>query len=893
MKSRHYLWSVISFLISFFWANIASAQSVTGLSLTPPDSDLSVGYLSNIFGVVDGVLSGTGSQLLGAMFGIFNGAVLVLGGIVIIYTLFVSTLNTAQEGEVLGKRWSSMWIPLRSVIGIALLIPKASGYSFIQIFMMWVAVMGVGAADSIWNRSLDYFLGGGVLIQQNTTLNSNANSSVGGSDAILTGSASLLRSLTCMNMLQKQLESYRQSQIDAKSTNVYSPIPNFYSNVTGLFRSLNSVGGGTVSFPYSPPLPAGSNATNFSALNGVCGSVSWTNTLENSKGNVVSTSGMPSNVANQLNNSRGIAVQSMVSQLNGAAQSITNNAISAKPIELGHILNSGQKPPIWGGGSLTLPANYLLPGNILAMATNTYLGLMGPALNYAQNASSLQSLAEQWITNAKKDGWIMAGRYYYDVIGLNTRMFISEKNPPSFDAKPLANISTSEAKNWFQYGNYLANIDTLVNVNTSNYTVGSTSPYITDSQTYARSLTYGNVGIVFTPADTGKSGQAFIDNGVALMSGGIFSIIQGFVQLGEAQQTNANPIVSLGILGSGVVSITTYIFIGLAIAAAVAVGIIGAAWGFTFSSAVLAVIMILMSIFGPVLMVLLVTGLTMAYYIPIIPFIIFTFGAIGWLISVIECIIAAPLVALGIAHPEGQEILGKAEPAVILLVNVFLRPTFMIFGLLIGMMLSYVGVWILNAGFGPAYASASAAAVVGLAWIFFPIFIMVIYTVLVMQVVQKSFTLIHVIPDEVLKWIGGNIKGMGGEAEAEQKVSGGARTAAETGGQAISKAPDAGKAKAEDASKREDSDFVSLQKEKQSGSSASGQAGGQGSTGAGGGGSTSGGTSGGSVGGAGGASSSGGGSEGGSGGSSSGMGSSSGSGSSSSSSSSSSIESED
>jgi len=838
MKSRH-LWSVISFFVSFatfFWTSVASAQTVSGLTLTPPDTDLSVGYLSNIFGVVDGVLTGTGSQLLGAMFSIFNGAVLVLGGIVIIYTLFVSTLNTAQEGEVLGKRWSSMWIPLRSVIGIALLIPKASGYSFIQIFMMWVAVMGVGAADSMWNRALDYFLGGGILIQQNTRLDNSSLTDVGGSDAILSGSANLLRSLTCMNMLQKQLELYRQSQIDSKANSVYDPVPNFYSNVSSLMRGLVSVGS-TVPFPYASPPPPGSSATDYSKLNGVCGSVSWTNVLLDSNGNVASTLGMPGNVANQLNNSRGMAVQAMISKLNGPAQSIVNNALSAKPLELGHILDSKASPPVWGGGVITAPTTYLLPGSLLADATNTYLGLMGPALNYAQNASDLQKLASGWIAASKKDGWIMAGRYYFDVIGLNKRMFITEKSPPTFDVNSIATIASpnGEVRNWFLYGNYLSNIDSLLNKSTANYQVGPSSAFITDAQIYAKSLTYGNVGYIGSPADTGKTGETIINNMVNFLSGGIFSIIQGFVQLGEAQKTNSNPVISLGVLGSGVVSITTTIFVGLAIVAATAVGIIGAAWGFTFSSAVLAVVFILMSLFGPVLMVLLVTGLTMAYYIPIIPFIIFTFGAIGWLISVIECIIAAPLVALGIAHPEGQEILGKAEPAVILLVNVFLRPTFMIFGFLIGMMLSYVGIWILNAGFGPAYTSASGAAVSGIAWIFFPIFIMVVYTTLALQVVQKSFTLIHVIPDEVLKWIGGNIRGMGGEAEAEQKISGGVKTGAETTGQAASKAPEAGQKKAEDKSKRDDSGELTLSEDKKGGSSASGKTQGQGDTGAGGG----------------------------------------------------------
>ncbi|MCK1871937.1 hypothetical protein MXE23_14935, partial [Legionella pneumophila] len=42
------------------------------LSFAPPASDLSVVFLGNLFGVVDGVLHGTGSQIMGNMFGVFN-----------------------------------------------------------------------------------------------------------------------------------------------------------------------------------------------------------------------------------------------------------------------------------------------------------------------------------------------------------------------------------------------------------------------------------------------------------------------------------------------------------------------------------------------------------------------------------------------------------------------------------------------------------------------------------------------------------------------------------------------------------------------------------------------------------------------------------------------------
>ena len=138
----------------FFFPLLAMADSA--LSLTPPTSDYSVMFLGNLFGIVDGVLHGTGSQIMGAIFTVFNSAVLALGGIVIMYTLIVGTMNTAHEGEMLGHKWSSIWIPVRSTMGLALLIPKASGYCLMQIFVMWVVVQGVGAADKVWDGALDY-----------------------------------------------------------------------------------------------------------------------------------------------------------------------------------------------------------------------------------------------------------------------------------------------------------------------------------------------------------------------------------------------------------------------------------------------------------------------------------------------------------------------------------------------------------------------------------------------------------------------------------------------------------------------------------------------------------------------------------------------------------------
>src|ERR1700733_1323844 len=149
-------------LLGLLFPTLVLAADGSSISFAPPPSDYSVVFLGNIFGVVDGVLHGTGSQIMGNMFGVFNSAVLALGGIVIMYTLMVSTMNTAHEGEMLGKKWSEIWVPMRSTLGLALLIPKATGYCLMQIFVMWIVVQGVGAADKIWAAALSYLNRGGV-----------------------------------------------------------------------------------------------------------------------------------------------------------------------------------------------------------------------------------------------------------------------------------------------------------------------------------------------------------------------------------------------------------------------------------------------------------------------------------------------------------------------------------------------------------------------------------------------------------------------------------------------------------------------------------------------------------------------------------------------------------
>ena len=240
--------------------------------------------------------------------------------------------------------------------------------------------------------------------------------------------------------------------------------------------------------------------------------------------------------------------------------------------------------------------------------------------------------------------------------------------------------------------------------------------------------------------------------------------------------------------------------------------------------AVFALLMLVLPFLFAWMAIMLAVGFITAYYIPFVPYMIFTFGSIAWLMAVIEAMVAAPIVALGITHPEGNEAFGKGEQAIMLILNVFLRPAMMVIGFFTAIMLSYVTVWILNAGFenvssfmlgtgGGDVINVSASTSAGLqagesggdvmtaaaneisphgykgwAGIYAFFFSVLMYTSLYVIVVQKSFTLITLLPDKVLRWIGGQPESIGAETaqwgeEAKQKVEKAGGETAKVGGQ--------------------------------------------------------------------------------------------------------------
>lgn len=135
---------------------------MSAMPFSPSPTDQSVLMLRKIFGpIIDVLVSGadpntvqSSSNLLATMFVTFNSGVLVVGSIIIAYVIAMGAINTANDGEAMGKAWSTVWTPVRIVAGAGVLLPSTSGYSFIQMLVLMISLWSAGFASSIYKSGL-------------------------------------------------------------------------------------------------------------------------------------------------------------------------------------------------------------------------------------------------------------------------------------------------------------------------------------------------------------------------------------------------------------------------------------------------------------------------------------------------------------------------------------------------------------------------------------------------------------------------------------------------------------------------------------------------------------------------------------------------------------------
>ncbi|WKZ94980.1 DotA/TraY family protein (plasmid) [Chimaeribacter arupi] len=103
---------------------------------------------------------------------VFNSATMVVAGLIFIYNCVIGTVSTAHDGQMLGKKWSSMMMPIRLSLAVAFMMPVAGengGFSAVQKIIYEAGRQGSGVADAIWAAYVPTALNGNSYIPPETS----------------------------------------------------------------------------------------------------------------------------------------------------------------------------------------------------------------------------------------------------------------------------------------------------------------------------------------------------------------------------------------------------------------------------------------------------------------------------------------------------------------------------------------------------------------------------------------------------------------------------------------------------------------------------------------------------------------------------------------------------
>lgn len=704
------------------FSSIALAADGSHLNqFTPPPGDTSVDFLHEIFGnIVNMVASGgnaqgaTTSDMLGQMMSVFNTGVLFLAMIFVGYTTVTGTINSAHDGELLGKKMSEIWVPVRTVGGTALLLPLASGYCLIQVGVLWLALQGVGLADRIWTAA----------IQQISQDNMIANPILPDARPL---AANILRYEVCAAAMNKQYEdSGRSTRIQAVS------IPRSVTNAGDLLSTntpslvLDSVSRGTDTFLGNGPnskynavwlsryqvvdykwraVDASGNPDNAYLNPDVCGGISWKESWESSESNANTKV-----IKQPIMAAHAAAVQSMIAELRPVAQQIV----------------AGQKPA---------------PGAI-DTATEHYVVALRNAAKVAVQNTNDRARAD-FLHTAESSGWIFAGTWYNHIVRMNDVMQSTLNGLPS--AEPVSIVDGRETQEALQ--NYQD-------------AMAVTNEYAKNRIAEVKGV-YSRETDIRAPQD-GEGAWEYIKK---LMSAPFMGATNQITE--EIAGSNLNHISQMKSFGDTIVSAGWGLLGTMATAAGVSGSLAGKVVGSVFDAN--AAIQSVMGVITVLVLLLLGFGVTLSTYAPMIPFITWVTSVVNWFVLVIEAVLAAPIWAAAHIHPDGHDAVGKGGEGYMMILSLIMRPALMLFGLITAMLLTQPITGFVNAGFMSAVSGVQADSVTGL--VSFLAYVG-IYVILMTTVLHTVFALIHWIPDNVPRWIGAHVSG--GPASPEQKEKDGA-----------------------------------------------------------------------------------------------------------------------
>lgn len=686
------------------------ATADTSVSLPTPTAaaagtyahDLFFGLLGS-FGDSPWTQVGGSTSLLGQLFLIFNTFVFSVGVGWSSFNLIGATVQTAHEGEIFGKRFSTVWLPVRMLAGMSSVVPVFGGYSAAQAIMMSAALMGNSVADSGYTSVINAVSSGSALVSPNVA--ATTMGIPGGADMVV---EQMFRSSACV--YYNNAMAIRSGSSPEHARSVGSSVDKLdivYGRTTmlGLYKRAQC-GKVTVAKKASSAHTT-TNSVNYDAI------------------------------ASQIYQSTAGTVQSFAGQVDVVAKQWVD-AVTGNGSFESDKMNSAAIPD-------------------LAPIKAQFVSQLASARQQAFT-NGMPAITAEAQANMKQGGWMAAGAWY-QTIAMETDA-VREASAALFGyTEPTA----TGLNDTFAYELQQA-IDR---------TNDSTSPVSSSSSgKAAEAFAMCKVLKSVTPTGNCSFGQAvtgYLINFTSTSGGGVFGAgststinpILAMKTMGDYLMLLGDSIQSLGLIASAGGWLTEK----LGTAAKAAGSLTGQGW-LAGTGQGMEMMGKGVQLLGPLAMPMIILGLLMAVYIPLVPFITWFGALISYATIFVESIAAAPLWGMAHLDPNGEGMGQRTQHGYLFLLNMLLRPILMLIGFVAASALMIIMGVLLYGLFIAAMANAQGDSVTGLYSI---LGFLAIFWALNLTLVQGTMNLIFIIPDQVLNWLGSIGQSQLGK-EAENKI---------------------------------------------------------------------------------------------------------------------------
>lgn len=720
---------------------------------TPGSDDVGIEMLREIFGtaithIVGGnttAAESAAANMLGAAFGFFNGGVLFFGSILLTWVTVFGLTNTANDGQVLGKKWSTFYTPLRTFTASAFLIPSTSGYSMIQLVILLIVTWSVGFASNMWGHVVDYVVDGTTVDQAMRSVVDNRNF-----ESI---ALAALRMEVCAYGVSKGVNEATGSKLNLQLHSRYQQIKNASSTAT-----------------YTTYLDM--RDPNWPGSEEICGTVILTTTFTKPDINSAPVNQATATLQDEIAN-----IQGGIGNIRYKAAMDVFAKMAPQVTELVRVADSnGEK---------------FSAGQVQAVIDQAREAMLKDVRN---EVSKQVGSANSGIKGKlKQGGWVMAGSLHRELVAIKDAIQQAMKTQQRYIP------GTYSVEHIMGGGGDVSN---AVNLVMNHYT--SLAGFVLQKLDQGADVQTRNPTDM-PKLKTGLGPEDFADGGTSVKSQveAWFNGLANWAVSGMVfylAEDGTDPVMQVKSLGDYMAGFAETVLLTKAALTATIDGLFEGSKAAANQSVlgtnmagflsvgpgvlkfVLTLVRELWSIVQPGVLAILYGGYFLGMWIPMIPYYVFALGVIAWLVQVVEALAAGSLWMVMHLTPESDDsFIGSQKQGYLLLMSLFARPALMVLGLVASMAILIPAVRFINASFMTAFRIIQADSVTGLLSVGG---FMLIYSVIILGVFLMIFSLPQTLPDRILRWIGAGIGDLGEQntmSRIESGASGQAKAAAVAG----------------------------------------------------------------------------------------------------------------